>query len=131
MTFDSTYANEFKDHKNPWGIKDKLLEQLNPEDVIYFRHYFDTTYDRASEDMGHFYDVIFFSKDGKPEHKQANPGDPEPIIKFLKRSGDIFIKDGGNAESSYTNKNYADNIRFKDDVLIYKNKYKFDLKYFA
>ena len=35
------------------------FKAIKPEDIIYLEHWFDTSYDHSSENMGHFITLIY------------------------------------------------------------------------
>ena len=59
----------------------KLLMELEPENVLFFRYCRDMSYDRKSEDMGYFYDAIYKNGD-ELIAESGNIEEFEPIKEF-------------------------------------------------
>ena len=44
-------------------LSDKTIPEIQPEDIIFFVHFFDMNYDRPSENMGHFLTIAYLDGD--------------------------------------------------------------------
>ena len=90
---------------------------------FFYYHWFDTLYDRKSEDMGHFYDVAY-EIDGEMFWQTVHTGDYVPSF-----DKDKYLENV-NPDSTfklYINKNKKKDIEIKTDqdgyqVIIYQDK---------
>ena len=118
------FKQEFEDR-----VRTLFLKKLNPESVIYFETWIDVYYDRPSENMGSFFQVVYL-KNGKPRTVWGNPGEYEFIANFLKRAKKVLTdkNDYGTGQQYYNPKFKAD-IKWKGDVLVYKDRYAFKMNH--
>ena len=105
-----------------------FLKKLDPEKVIFFRHYSDTTWDHDSEDTGHYYQVVYL-ENSELKSKSANPGGPEVIFDFLiGAQGTLLERPAYHPlEYWYYGRETLDDIRWEGDELIYKEKYRYKI----
>lgn len=112
------------------GSRSKEYELVQPDDILYLEHSFDTTWDHTSEDMGHFLTLIYL-ENSEPVAKFFNPKDWEPIGDLIKKSKDVLV-----AYFSYSmggafyNKNLLKDLRKKGNSIIFRDRYEFDPKDF-
>lgn len=108
----------------------KDYERVLPKDILYLDHFFDTTWDHTSEDMGHFLTLIYL-ENSEPVAKFFNPKDWEPIGDLIKKTKDVLV-----AYFSYSmggafyNKNLLKDLRKKGNSIIFRDRYEFDPKDF-
>lgn len=108
----------------------KDYESIQPDDIIYLEHSFDTTYDYASENMGHFLTLIYL-ENGEPVARFFNPGDWEPIGNLIKKSKDkLAVVASGFMGGIFYNKNLLKDLRTKKNSLIFRDRYEFNPKDF-
>ena len=106
-------------------LSDKTIPEIQPEDIIFFVHFFDMNYDRPSENMGHFLTIAYLDGD-EIKIKEFNPQDLQPIKEFIEKVGDKFAKvDYSGTLFNYFNKKMLPDLKVKDKALIYKDKYRF------
>ena len=111
---------------------------FHPENVIFFAHYFDMGYDRKSEDMGHFFEIVYLDGD-EIKAEWGNPKYWEGIGEFIEKNGDKFARaDNQGVLFNFFNKAMLSDLKIeeeeghysaldpelKKDVLIYKDKYR-------
>ena len=112
------------------GSRSKEYELVQPDDILYLEHSFDTTYDHMSENMGHFLTLIYL-KDGEPVAKFFNPGDWEPIGDLIKKSKDVLVAcTSGSMGGIFYNKNLLKDLRKKRNSIIFRDRYELDRKDF-
>ena len=99
-------------------MADRGYQSVELDDIIYLKHDRDMSYDRASEDMGHFLTLVYL-KDGEVVAELYNPGDFEPIKELIEKYGDVLKE----TPQGFVNKNRAKDIKIEDDSLIYRGKY--------
>ena len=98
---------------------------FHPENVIFFAHYFDMGYDRKSEDMGHFFEIVYLDGD-EIKAEWGNPKYWEGIGEFIEKNGDKFARaDNQGVLFNFFNKAMLPDLKIEEDVLIYKDKYRF------
>lgn len=102
----------------------KEYQLIWPGNIIYLAYEKDMSYDRASEDMGHFLTLVYLH-DGKVIAELYNTGDFKPIEELIERSKGALLAKGANA---FINRNRARDIKIESDSLIYLDKYKVSLK---
>lgn len=100
-------------------------EKVNPNDIIFLIRSIDTTYDHASEDLGHFCQIAYQQGD-EILWENFNPEDPEPVDELLKQAGDKLdcIYKYYHIQSCYLGKPRTD-FRVDGEDLIYQDKYRF------
>ena len=96
----------------------KEYQLIWPGNIIYLAYEKDMSYDRASEDMGHFLTLVYL-KDGEVVAELYNPGDFEPIKELIEKYGDALKE----TPQGFVNKDRAEDIKIEDDSLIYQGKY--------
>lgn len=108
----------------------KDYERVLPKDILYLDHFFDTTWDHTSEDMGHFLTLIYL-EDNEPVAKFFNPKDWEPIGDLIKKSKDVLVAyTSGSMGGTFYNKNLLKDLRKKGKSIIFRDRYEFDPKEF-
>lgn len=100
-------------------------EQINPDDIIFLIRSIDTTYDHASEDLGHFCQIAYCRGD-EIVWENFNPKASEPIDELLEQAGDKLdcIYKNDYIQSCYLGRPRAD-FQVEGGDLIYQNKYRF------
>lgn len=112
------------------GSKSKEYELVQPDDILYLEHSFDTNYDHESENMGHFLTLIYL-EDGEPVAKFFNPGDWEPIEDLIKKSKDVLVEyTSGSLGGVFYNKNLLKDLCKKRNSIIFRDRYELDPKDF-
>lgn len=108
------------------------MPEVQPEDVIFFSHWFDTTYDHASENLGHFLLIGYLDGD-KVKYISTNPEAWEPIKSFIERMGDEFVraKAANGMMSTFFNKSMLPNLKVEKGTLIYQDMYRFSQSSFS
>lgn len=100
-------------------------EKIDPNDIIFMIRSIDTTYDHASEDLGHFCQIAYQQGD-EILWENFNPKDPEPIDELLEQAGDKLncIYKQHHIQLCYLGKPQTD-FRVDGEELIYQDKYRF------
>ena len=100
-------------------------EQINPDDIIFLIRSIDTTYDHASEDLGHFCQIAY-CQGSEIAWENFNPKAPEPIDELLEQAGDKLdcIYKNDHIQSCYLGKPKVD-FWVDGEDLIYQDKYRF------
>ena len=99
-------------------VASRDYRSVKPDDIIYLKHDRDMSYDRASEDMGHFLTLVYL-KDGDVVAELYNSDDFGPIKELIKKCEDVLEE----SSKGFANKNRAEDIKIEDDSLIYQGKY--------
>ena len=101
-----------------------MEEGIRAEDIIFLIRSIDTTYDHASENLGHFCQVAHL-RDGEMIWEAYNPGDSTPIDELISQAGDkLECILNHFTMSCYLGRPRAD-FRVDGEELIYLNKYCF------
>lgn len=121
-------AKRYVNVKKTGCVLDVTIPEAKPENIIYFAHWFDRWYDHESENMGYFLEMIYVDGD-EVKAKWCNPGDWDKIGALIEEVGDKFAKhEEGGGYVYYLNKEMLSDIKIKGSFLIYKDKYRVDLK---
>lgn len=108
----------------------KDYEHVLPKDILYLYHFFDTSWDHTSEDMGHFLTLIYL-EDNEPVAKFFNPKDWQPIGDLIKKSKDVLVAyTSGSMGGMFCNKNLLKDLRKERSSIIFRDRYEFDPKDF-
>lgn len=123
------YINVEKNRYYPPSKEYWNIPEVEPDNIIYFAHFPDTTYDNASENMGFFLEMVYLDGD-EVKAEWRNPGDWDKIGAFVEKVKDKFTKRKvlrSPVYVGYFNKEMLPDIKIEDDSLIYKDKYRVDL----
>ena len=116
-------AKKYIDIKMTGNVFNVTIPPVNPDDIIFFGHFFDMGFDHESEDMGHFFEIAYLDGD-EIKAEWGNPGDWEKIEEFIKKMGDKFVRADNQVLFNFFNKSMLPDLKIEKDILIYKNKYR-------